>query len=70
MDVGVSREPFNHKRASRTMDEPSNIWDKLQADETRWTPRARRREHIDGAYLFVWLAVAAVFLGAAWLICR
>ena len=64
MDMGVSREPFNHKRASRTMDEPANIWDKMQADDERWSRHARRHIHLDWTYVIVLLAIAAVFIAA------
>ena len=62
--MGVAREPFNHKRSSRTMDEPSNIWDKMQADDARWSRHTRRKEHFDLSYVIVLLALAVVVLGA------
>ena len=40
----MSRTPFNHKRSSRTMDEPTNVWDKISADDQRWTRRKRCME--------------------------
>ena len=62
--MGVSREPFNHKRASRTMDEPSNIWDKMQADQERWSRHVERKVHFDWPYVIVLLVIAVIFLGA------
>ena len=68
--MGVAREPFNHKRASRTMDEPSNIWDKMLADQERWSRHTRRQIHWDFAYVIVLLVIACLVLGAAWLLSR
>ena len=65
--MGVAREPFNHKRSSRTMDEPSNIWDKMQADDARWSRHTRRKVHFDFTYVIVLLVVAMVLLGAVML---
>ncbi len=65
--MGVAREPFNYKRSSRTMDEPSNIWDTMQTDHERWSRHLKRKIHFAWTYVFVLLAIAVLFLGIAML---
>ncbi len=49
------------------MDEPSNIWNTMQADNERWSRHPRRKIHFDWPYVFVLLAIAVLLLAIAML---
>lgn len=58
----MGREPFNYKRSGHTMDEASNVWEKLQTEDHRWTRRADRRMKFDWATVAVLLVLSAVVI--------
>lgn len=58
----MGREPFNYKKRSNTMDEPSNIWDQIQTDDNRWQRKPDRRMKFDWATVAVLLVMAAVVI--------
>ena len=58
----MGREPFNYKKRSNTMDEPSNIWEKIQSQDNRWQRKPDRRIRFDWTTVAVLLVMAAVVI--------
>lgn len=71
----MGREPFNYKKSSRTPDEPSNIWERMQTEDSRWRKKQTVWGRVTSAWVkFDWahvlalLAVCAAIIGAVLLI--
>ena len=58
----MGREPFSYKKRGHTMDEPSNIWEKIQSQDNRWQRKPDRRISFDWATVAVLLVMAAVVI--------
>ena len=68
--MGKRNEPFSYNKGSRVMGETANIWDKLQTDAARNQHRTGGCCRNAGAWVTVLVVIAAVALGAGWLLSR